>query len=62
MVLCATCHSSISRIHHSGRANHRQATKMVMGGKYERWNLWQRLKWIYAPVGILVVLAACVLL
>jgi hypothetical protein len=53
MVLCATCHSSISRIHHSGRANHRQATIMVMGNKYHRWNTWKRIKW-FAPAILLM--------
>jgi 5-methylcytosine-specific restriction endonuclease McrA len=62
MVLCNQCHTQISRIHHSGRANHRQATKIVMGTQYEMWNLWQRTKWIYAPVGILVILAVIALL
>jgi len=55
MVLCADCHSKISRIHHSGRANHRGATIMVMGDRYYRWNTWKRIKW-FAPTIILVVI------
>jgi hypothetical protein len=55
MVLCGRCHSQISRIHHAGKANHRGATQMVMGHRYEIWNAWQRFKWIYAPLIILAV-------
>ena len=60
MVLCKKCHASISKIHHSGRANHRNATKMVMGWKYDRWNWLVRITW-FAPMIILAVIVAIAL-
>jgi len=54
MVLCHACHAKVSAIHHSGRANHRNATKMVMGWKYGRWNWLVRLTW-FAPVAVLAI-------
>lgn len=58
MVLCSKCHSKISKIHHAGKANHRNATKMVMGWKYTRWNWLVRITW-FAPA---IVLAAIVIM
>jgi hypothetical protein len=60
MVLCSVCHAKVSAIHHSGRANHRQATKMVMGSRYDVYQWRTKFVW-FAPLIILAILIVGIL-